>query len=138
MVSNPDGTTTLSISATQLFNPGALHQALAVRGIPALVTDGSFCSSVPVPPGFSQVVKTPGPRAAVPPHVRPGHVGRFRAVLVINGSAMPAGTELSIGYFGGHLQQASMVLIDKDSYSCASVRPAAPPPGGLMAGWLHR
>ena len=140
LTSNADGTTTLSIHADQLFDPGALRQALAAHGIPALVTDGSFCSSARSParllPGGGR------PRGA---RLRTGArrtcgLGRnpVRAVLVINGSAMPAGTELSIGYFDGHLQQAWVVLIDKDSYSCTSVRPATPPPGGLMAGWLHR
>ncbi len=128
LTSNADGTTTLSISADQLLDPGTLRQALASRGIPALVTDGSFCSSKPEPAGYSQVVVGPQLRAHGP--VPPPRPDRNPVALVIDGPAMPAGTELSIGYFDGRLQWAAVTLIGKNAYTCTPTPPTAPTPGG--------
>ena len=128
LTSNANGTTTLSIHADQLLDPGALRQALAAHGIPALVTNGSFCSSSPEPAGWSQVVV--GPRLPDSGPARVPHPGPNPVALVINGPAMPAGTELSIGYFDGHLQQAALTLIDKNAYTCTSTPPTGPAPGG--------
>jgi hypothetical protein len=63
------------------------------------------------------------------PGSKPKHLpGR---TMTINPAAMPAGTELSFGNFrlanGG---QTSFTLISKGSYTCTSIAPAAPPPGG--------
>jgi hypothetical protein len=113
VVSSSDGTVTVSISAGQLLDPGALRQALAAHDVPALVTSGSFCTSDPTPSGFSQVVL---------PELKPLP---DQIVLVIKPSAMPSGVELSIGDFGGNPAQASVVLISTDAYTCSSVRPTA-------------
>ena len=128
LTSNANGTTTLSIYADQLLDPGALRQALAEHGVPALVTNGSFCSSDPEPAGYSQVVV--GPRLPAHGPVPDPRVDRNPVALVIDGPAMPAGTELSIGYFDGHVQQATVTLIGKNAYTCTSTPPAAPTPGG--------
>jgi hypothetical protein len=43
---------------------------------------------------------------------------------------MPAGTELSFGYFHPSWGQETVAgLIDTSSYTCTSTAPAAPPPG---------
>ncbi len=111
-----------------MLDPGALRQALAEHGVPALVTNGSFCSSDPEPAGYSQVVV--GPRLPAHGPVPDPRVDRNPVALVIDGPAMPAGTELSIGYFDGHVQQATVTLIGKNAYTCTSTPPAAPTPGG--------
>lgn len=86
------------------LDPAALRQALARHGIPALVTVGTFCHSVPgAPADFSKVVQ---------PDQADG------SAIVINGQAMPPGTRLSIGLFPGH----NRMLLVKDGapLSCSS------------------
>jgi hypothetical protein len=120
LVSNSDGTATLTINPKELLNPAALQSDLEHYGIPAKVTAGSFCSSDPAPAGFSQVV--PG-RPAGPDTGTPQSGGR--PTITIDPAAMPAGAELSVGYFqlpSGE-QQADVVLIDTSSYTCTSTPP---------------
>ena len=76
-----------------MANPNAVRQALAEHGIPALVTAGRFCRTADQPPpGVGQVVVlSPGPQQAA-------HPARRGPALVIYGSAIPRGVELSIGY----------------------------------------
>jgi hypothetical protein len=133
LVSNSNGTATLTINPKELLDPAALQSDLARYGIPAKVTTGSFCSSDPAPAGFSQVVSShpAGPFTATPQNgVHP--------TITINPAAMPAGTELSIGNFqlssGEYAgqQQADFVLIDTSSYTCSST---PPDPNGLPAGY---
>jgi hypothetical protein len=133
LVSNSNGTATLTINPMELLDPAALQSDLAQDGIPAKVTAGSLCSSDPAPAGFSQVVSShpAGPFTATPQNgVHP--------TITINPAAMPAGTELSIGNFqlssGEHAgqQQADFVLIDTSSYTCSST---PPDPNGLPAGY---
>jgi hypothetical protein len=133
LVSNSNGTATLTISPGELLDPAALQSGLAQYGIPAKVTTGSFCSSDPAPTGFSQVVSSypAGPSTATPQNgVQP--------TITIDPSAMPAGTELSIGDFqlssGAYSgqQQADFVLIDTSSYTCSST---PPDPNGLPDGY---
>ena len=133
LVSNANGTATLTISPKELLDPAALQSDLAQYGIPAKVTTGSFCSSDPAPAGFSQVVSSSpaGPYTATPQNgVHP--------TITIDPAAMPAGTELSIGNFqlsSGQYsgqQQADFVLIDTSSYSCSST---PPDPNGLPDGY---
>ena len=128
LVSNSDGTATLTINPKELLDPAALQNDLAHYGIPAKVTSGSFCSSDPAPAGFSQVVpgQPAGSGTGTPqPVVQP--------TITIDPSAMPAGAELSIGYFqlSSGEQQANVVLIDTSSYTCTSTPPDFPsPPAG--------
>jgi hypothetical protein len=129
LVSNSNGMATLTINPKELLDPAALQSDLAQYGIPAKVTSGSFCSSDPAPAGFSQVVPgqpagsgTGTPQSGVQP------------TITINPAAMPAGAELSVGYFrlpSGE-QQADVVLIDSNSYTCSST---PPDPNGPPAGY---
>jgi hypothetical protein len=83
-----------------VINPDAVRQALAEHGIPALVTAGKFCRTADQPPpGVGQVVLLPHRALQVISGQRPlpaktGGPGP----IVIYGSAIPRGVELSIGY----------------------------------------
>jgi hypothetical protein len=100
VAAGPGGTTTLTLYPRQVINPDAVRQALAEHGIPALVTAGKFCRTADQPsPGVGQVVVLPHLRQQVtggqPPWpARTGGPGP----IVIHGSAIPRGVELSIGY----------------------------------------
>ena len=83
-----------------MINPDAVRRALAEHGIPALVTAGKFCRTADQPsPGVGQVVVLPHRTLQVtggqrPRPTRTGGPGP----IVIHGSAIPRGVELSIGY----------------------------------------
>ena len=100
VVTGPGGTTTLTLYPRQVINPNAVRQALAEHGIPALVTAGKFCRTADQPPpGVGQVVVLPHRTLQVISGQRPlpaktGGPGP----IVIYGSAIPRGVELSIGY----------------------------------------
>jgi hypothetical protein len=86
--SGPRGASSLTLRKGEQYrlNPVALRQALAQHDVPALVTLGKTCDSKPEPEGLDQ---------AVTPQRHPdGSV-----TLTINPAAMPAGSELSIGYY---------------------------------------
>jgi hypothetical protein len=133
LASNANGTATLTINPKELLDPAALQSDLAQYGVPAKVTTGSFCSSDPAPAGFSQVVP---PNPAGPSTVTPQPVAQ--PTITIDPSAMPAGTELSVGDFqlsSGQYsgdQQADFVLINTGSYTCSST---PPDPNGLPDGY---
>ncbi len=120
---NANGTATLTINPNVLLEPATLQSDLQRDGIPALVTTGSFCSSHPTPAGLMQVM---GP--AIKP---PASVPVPDRTITFNPAAMPAGTELSFGYFQlasvqgtGHPgQETAVTLIDTSSYTCASTPP---------------
>jgi hypothetical protein len=108
VTNGPGGSTTLTLykgPKDPQLDPTALREALARHGIPALVTVGTFCRSTPeASASLGQVV----------------HASNLAdgSAMVINGQAMPSGTELSIGYFEGHVR---MTLIeDGASLSCSS------------------
>jgi hypothetical protein len=131
LVSNPNGTSTLTIDNAKLLDPTTLQNDLARHGIRALVTSGSFCTSDPAPSGFSRVVSfypaTPGNRALTPGvHPHP--------TITFSPAAMPAGTELSFGIFqlGPGQQQATFELINTGSYTCATTPPSPPADGGAQ------
>jgi hypothetical protein len=84
----PGGLVKLTLSPGQLRDPGALRQALAKVGVPALVTADKVCY-VPGPSSNLTVV-LPGP---------PQHLPGNRVVWTIMPSAIPQGMELSIGYY---------------------------------------
>ena len=100
VVTGPGGTTTLILYPRQVINPDAVRQALAEHGIPAIVTAGKFCRTADQPsPGVGQVVVLPHRTMQVtggqrPLPARTGGPGP----IVIYGSAIPRGVELSIGY----------------------------------------
>jgi hypothetical protein len=131
LVSNSNGTATLTINPKELLDPAALQSDLQQDGIPAMVTSGRLCTSDPVPAGFSQVVSQDWP-----PNVSPQ--SGVQPTITIDPSAMPAGTELSFGYFqltsgeAAGEQQADMLLVTTSSYTCSSTPPS---PNGLPAGY---
>jgi hypothetical protein len=97
VAAGPDGTTTLTLYPGQVADPSAVRQALAAHGIPALVTAGEFCRTAVQPaPGVGDVLQISGPRqiqarVGGQPTGKPGPI-------VIYGSRIPSGVELSIGY----------------------------------------
>jgi hypothetical protein len=119
LIEHTNGTATLTIKPESVLNPDTLQNDLRQYGIPAIVTIGSFCSSDPTPPGFSQVV-----------------TGQKQPLtMTINPAAMPAGTELSFGNFRVSAgSETAIQLIETNSYTCTSTAPTAPPPGGIMVG----
>ena len=131
LASNANGTATLTINPKELLDPAALQSDLAQDGIPAKVTSGSFCSSNPHPAGFSQVVSVNWPSNASPQN-------GIHPTITIDPSAMPAGAELSVGYFqlssgpAAGEQQADVALIDTTSNTCTSTPPN---PNGPPAGY---
>jgi hypothetical protein len=147
LVKNTNGTATLTITANVLLEPGTLQRDLARDGIPAMVTVGSFCSTTPAPASIWQVISIPKlqPRLELPPlslgskptrlppqsslASKPRHLPS--RTMTINPAAMPAGTELSFGNFRlANGEQTSFTLVDKNSYTCTSTAPSAPPPDG--------
>lgn len=133
LVRNANGTDALTLNPGELLDSAQLQNDLAQYGIPAIVNSGSLCTSAPAPAGFSQVVS-----------FNPAGEGTFtpgsgvQPTITIDPSAMPAGTELSFGYFqlsSGQYsgeQQADVVLIDTNSYTCSDI---PPDPNGLPAGY---
>lgn len=135
IVSNADGTTTLTIKLDEIRDPSALKDDLAKVGIPALVTMGELCTTTPAPAGFDHVVSfDPGSGERPGDPVRP-------ATITIDSGAMPAGTELSIGTLPLHtstrypdLKMSSIALIDKSRYSCSNIVPTDGLPDGSGPG----
>jgi hypothetical protein len=139
----------VSLRLNQMFDPGALQRALAQHRIRALVKIGNYCSSSPaapspvglgVLPGAGPGPAGPGRRATPGPGdgqgiwksvtlpVKPSQLAPIAdpISMVINPAAMPAGTELFIGYFD--LAQTIVVnLIYTGSHAC---RTTVQPPGG--------
>ncbi len=141
---------TVSLKLSQMFDPVALQRALAQHGTRALVKIGSYCSSSPAAPspirlgilpgtspgpaGTRRHRATPGPGdgqgiwETVTLPVKPSQLAPMAdpISMVINPAAMPAGTELFIGYFD--LTQTIVVdLIYTSSHTCRSTQQ---PPGG--------
>lgn len=133
LVSNSNGTATLTLNPEELLDPAALQNDFAQYGIQAKVTSGSLCTSDPAPTGFSQIVSpNPAGEGSFSPQSGPP------PTITIDPSAMPAGTELSVGDFqlssGEYAgsQQADFVLIDTNSYTCSST---PPDPNGMPDGY---
>ncbi len=129
LVSNANGTDTLIINPHVLFDPSALQNDLARYGIVAKVTIGSFCSSHPAPDGFSHVVTLSPFFQGVNGQQ---HVHNLKKpTITIDPSAMPLGTELSVGAFRvANGQDTALALIDTNSYACTSTVPTTSPSGG--------
>jgi hypothetical protein len=122
LVHHADGTATLTINLNVLLDPATLRSDLQHDGIAAMVTTGSFCASDPAPAGINQVL--PQEPKAPPRSAR-------TMTMTIDPAAMPAGTELSFGYFplspGG---ETAVALIDTTAYTCTSTTPVYNPPAG--------
>lgn len=127
VVTGRGGATTLTLYPGQVINPGAVRQALAEHGIPALVTAGKFCYGDPaVAAEARQVYVAP----AVVPHrtrVPPTGPSWPSETLMIHGSAIPSGDELSIGYRQGtqngrHTREISLTVIQAGApLTCTSI-----------------
>jgi hypothetical protein len=122
LVSNANGTATLTINVNELLDAAALQNDLHQDGVPAMVTSGSFCSSDPAPAGFSQVVSFDSQPSTS------GFAQRQKEVhptITFRPAAMPAGTELSFGVFqlSSGRQQADFELINTSSYTCTNTPP---------------
>jgi hypothetical protein len=90
VVTNADGTATLTLIKGVPLDADALRQTLARAGVPAVVTVGRSCSNqVADSAALDQVVS-----------VRQRTDGSV--VMIITPSAMPNGSELSIGVFPTH------------------------------------
>ena len=129
VVAGPDGTTTLTLYPGQVANPNAVRQALAGHGIPALVTANEFCRTADQPaPGVGQVVVLPHrpfqQKISGSGPVRAGGPGP----IVIHGSAIPSGVELSIGYRqGSQEREISFTLIKAGApLTCTSIPDTGP------------
>jgi hypothetical protein len=138
LTSNANGTDTLTLTHSQVFNPAALQQALAQHGIPALVKTGTYCSSDPAAPDPASIgvlslrapAKQQSPRAGVFSNLTPSEMNRIAAGTrtVINSAAMPSGTELFFSYVnGGHA--LFFDLIYTNSYICSNALPPGGPAG---------
>jgi hypothetical protein len=131
LTSNANGTDTLTLTHSQMFNPAALQQALAQRGIRALVKTGTYCSSNPAAPDPSGIgvltvqlangTPLPKPSSAVKT-VPPADFIPADIVTVINPKAMPSGTELFFGYFNRD-HGLFFDLIYTSSYTCSNGLP---------------
>jgi hypothetical protein len=97
----PAGSTSLTLhkGAQYRLDPDALRRALADHGIPALVTVGKSCDTNPEPDGLDQVVTA-------------YRQSTGEVFITINPAALPAGAELSIGYFPSH---TTFGLIEKNA-----------------------
>jgi hypothetical protein len=97
VVADPSGATTLTLYPGQTINPGAVRQALADHGIPAIVTAGQFCrTAIQPPPGVGDVVvMSPRPEQVV---TSESPLAGRGPTLTIYGSRIPSGVKLSIGY----------------------------------------
>ena len=127
LTSNVNGTDTLTLTMSQMLDPATLQQALTANGIPALVKNGTYCTSTPAPPDpvSAGVLSTPLPAAPhtmvqAPSGPAPNQVTQMAAhtVTVINPAALPAGTELFFGYSSG-IHAVFTDLIDISSYTCS-------------------
>lgn len=104
LVSNADGTDTLSLNQDQVLHPGALQHALTRAGIPARVQTGVLCSSSPAPPN-NGVISSSSSVAG-------------QTKLVINPEVMPTGTELNFTYVN-HDHMILTDLIYDNAHTCS-------------------
>jgi hypothetical protein len=130
---NANGTDTLRLTLSQVFDPATLQQALAQDGIPALVKIDARCTSNPPPAPPTGLLSVQLPDGTpLPPSTQAGHANPIpgNALTVINPSAMPAGTELFFGYSNSD-HSISFHLLYTSSYTCTNGQPVgAPAPAG--------
>ncbi|MFG2055251.1 hypothetical protein ACGFI9_14590 [Micromonospora sp. NPDC048930] len=84
VVSNPNGTVTLTLSLKQLAEPDEVREALSAAGVPAVVRVGSVCYSVPAPGHLERVFSD--------------RMEGGKLLLVITPSGIPKGAVVNIGY----------------------------------------
>jgi hypothetical protein len=141
---------TVSLKLSQLFDPAALQRALAQAGIRALVKNDMYCSSSPAAPSPIRLGVLPGASrgpAGTRHRATPG-LGNGQGIwesvtlpvkpsqlapmvdpvsMVINAAAIPAGTELFIGYFD--VAQTIIVnLVHTSSHTCRNTQQPPGPP----------
>jgi hypothetical protein len=147
LTSNANGTDTLTLTMSQVLDPGALQQALEQHGIPALVKVGVSCWSSPAAPDpvsagvlSTRPLITPPQGSTVPtlnqwtPLANPGGPDLVKlhaeeigvgTVMVINPAAMPSGTELDFQYLD--VRDVLTSLIYTRSNTCSAPQPQATP-----------
>jgi RNA polymerase sigma factor (sigma-70 family) len=137
---NTNGTDTLTLTNSQVFDPAALQRALAQHGIPALVKTGTYCSSHPTAPDPGSlgvlsirppVKLQPGEGAVqLPSNLTPGARNWIidHTVTVISPAKMPSGTELFFSYFNSS-HVLFFDLIYTSSYTCSNGLPPSGPAG---------
>ncbi len=134
ITANANGTSTLTLTASQVLDPARLQRALVQHGIPALVKTSTYCSSSPAAPDPASIgvltvqhgdgSPVPGPAPAV--QARASFVPPA-TVTVIKPAALPSGTELFFDYVNGD-HGLFFDLIYTGSYTCSNGQqpPAAP------------
>ena len=137
---NGNGTVTLTLTKGQVVHePAALQHALAQDGIAALIKINTDCTSDPAPPlpstiGVVSLYLPDGTPVPISTTGQPAPPIPANAVIVLNPSAMPTGTEMFVGYRTG-LPQAFPIrlrvfhLIYSDSYTCSPGFPPGPAEG---------
>lgn len=131
---NANGTETLTFGKSHTIKPAVLQQALAQDGIRALIKINTDCSSNPAPPplsgtGVVSIQRPDGTPLPIPARHKSGMRIPADAVIVFKPSAMPAGTEIFVGYrsYGtGAIptRLSTFHLIYTNSYTCSSALPA--------------
>lgn len=119
VVSNHNGTLTLTLHRGVPFHPSALRRLLARHGVPALVRVGSYCYSSP-PPHAPRAVQTHPRLKGYPPGQTPPKVTK----LVIKARALPVGTEIGFGFFDHNRVFIQNIIYDH-THTCAT-SPAGP------------
>jgi hypothetical protein len=107
LVSNADGTDTLTLNQGQLLHPRALQQALSKDGIPAVIHTNIVCSSSAAPPTDEVIF--------------PQKPGQPNTQWVINPAKMPRGTELSFDYIPRD-DMLAIGLIYDNAHTCSPYR----------------
>jgi hypothetical protein len=116
VVSNPNGTVTLTLRPNMPLDPGAIQHALAQHGIPALVRTGSYCYSQPAPANNGAVHTYPKLRGYPPGQIPP------TTRLVINRSDLAPGTEIGFGFLQHNRMFVQNILYDH-THTCTTSPP---------------
>jgi hypothetical protein len=111
----PNGSSTLTLRKGAKFrlDPDALRQALAQHGIAAVVNVGQMCNTHPEPDGLDQVISS-------------HRLADGSVFTTINPAAMPAGSQISIGYFPTF---TGFALIEAGAPLHCSANPGSQPTG---------
>jgi hypothetical protein len=112
VASGPNGSTALTLrkGAQYRLDPDGLRQALAEHGIRAVVNVGRMCDTTPEPKALDQVISS-------------RRLADGSVFTTFDPAAMPAGSEISIGYFPTH---TAFALIDDSATLRCSTNPGVP------------